>query len=145
MNQKRNNLKAEEESKLNESSVNEPPQAQIRLSVSYDPNIYRLVRIPKKNFDHEIKIEIQEETRKEMKEHFEIFAKDGKVLPKTLTRDLVSIGNIQLNLHLINEGFHKQSLQIKEIIDKRCFFFKEPIDLWTIQDIPKRYKVVCYK
>jgi len=74
--------------------ADKPPQAQARLSVSYDQNRYRLVRIPKQNFDHEIKIEIQEETRKEMKELFEIFAKDGKVLPKTLMRDLVSIGNI---------------------------------------------------
>jgi len=76
--------------------ADKPPQAQDRLSVSYDQNRYRSVRIPKQNFDHEIKIEIQEETRKEMKELFEIFAKDGKVLPKTLMRDLVSIGNIQL-------------------------------------------------
>jgi len=56
------------------------------------PDTYRLVRIPKQNFDNEIKVEIQEETRQEMQELFEIFAKDGKLFPKALRKDLVSIG-----------------------------------------------------
>ncbi len=52
----------------------------------------RNVKIPKQNFDKEIPVEIQEETKEEMKEIFETFAKDGKLFPKQLRRDLVSIG-----------------------------------------------------
>ena len=60
--------------------------------VAPEVNKYRLVRVPKQNFSHEIKVEIQEDTKKELSELFEIFATKGKLFPKALRKDLVSIG-----------------------------------------------------
>lgn len=75
---------------------------------------YRLVKIPKQNFDNEIDVEVQEETKQELKDLFDVFAKEGKIWPKALRRDLLAI------------GFHKSSPRIYEVIEKLCFFHDYP-------------------
>ncbi len=53
---------------------------------------FRLIRIPKPDYENDKVVEANPETKELLEEIFEVFSKDGKVWPKSIRKDLHTIG-----------------------------------------------------